>query len=303
MGIKKTRHKDSKKPSKGPRKAKPRKADTADRHALYEQSVQSTEFEYEFIDTNFQRIRQRVPKLLREDFCGTAQMCCEWVRGRDDNRAIGVDFDPEVLAWGRDHHVAALDEAQQKRVTLLQEDVQTVKAEPVDIVVAMNFSWQIFEQRDTLRRYFASVREALVDDGILFLDAFGGYEAFREMQEKTRHKGFTYVWDQASYDPITGHIVCHIHFHFNDGSKMKRAFTYEWRLWTLPEIREILLEAGFANVTVYWQTLDEDDEPSGDFEPAAHGEADAGWVCMRCRRSFGVQGPGAPTRHIQLKYL
>jgi len=61
---------------------------------------------------------------------------------------------------------------------------------------------------------------------------------------------------------------------------MKNAFTYEWRLWSLPEIREILLEAGFSNVTIYWQTSDEDDEPSGEFEPATHGEADAGWVCM-----------------------
>lgn len=280
MGIKKSRHKDSKKSAKAARTAKPRKADTADRHELYEKSVQSTEFEYEFINTNFERIRKRVPTLLREDFCGTAQMCCEWVRGRDNNSAIGVDFDPEVLAWGREHHIAGLTDDQQQRVTLMQEDVQKVVSEPVDIVVAMNFSWQIFEQRDQLRRYFASVRDALVDDGILFLDAFGGYEAFREMQEKTKHKGFTYVWDQASYDPITGHIVCHIHFNFNDGSKLKKAFTYEWRLWTLPEIREVLLEAGFANVTIYWQMSDEDDEPDGDFQPAAHGEADAGWVCM-----------------------
>jgi hypothetical protein len=169
---------------------------------------------------------------------------------------------------------------EQARVTLLQEDVLAVKTDPVDIVLAMNFSWQIFEERAVLRNYFASVRDSLGDDGILFMDSFGGYDAYREIEEKTRHKGFTYVWEQASFDPMSGHMVCHIHFHFNDGSKLKKAFTYEWRLYSLPEIRELLLEAGFANVTFYWQGWDEDDEPDGNFLPATKGEADPGWICM-----------------------
>jgi len=253
MNIKKTRHKDSRKAGKKKKSGKLRKADTSDRHLLYEQSVQATDFEYDFIDTNFKRIRGRKAKLLREDFCGTAQMCCEWVRGRADNQAVGVDFDPEVLAWSREHHIAALDPEQKARVTLLQDDVRAVKTDPVDIVLAMNFSWQIFEQRDVLRNYFSSVCDSLVDDGILFLDIFGGYEAYQELEEKTKHKGFTYVWEQESYDPVSGHMVCHIHFHFKDGSKMKKAFSYEWRLYGLPEVKEILLDAGFSNVTIYWQ--------------------------------------------------
>lgn len=280
MGIKKTRQKSSAKALKGKKRGKPRKADTADRHLLYEQSVQATEFEYEFIDTNFRRLRGRDATRLREDFCGTAQMCCEWVRGRAENHAIGVDFDPEVLDWSREHHIAALKPKQKSRVTLLQEDVRAVTTDPADIIVAMNFSWQIFKERDSLRDYFASVREGLVDDGVFFLDIFGGYDACRELEEKTRHKGFTYVWDQASFDPVTANLVCHIHFHFSDGSKIKKAFTYDWRLWTIPEVREILLEAGFSNVTVYWQGWDEDDEPSGEFLPATHGEADPAWICM-----------------------
>lgn len=282
MSTKKTQQKkELKNTGKGKKGKKPRKADLADRHALYEQSVQSTEFEYEFIDENFRRIRGRNATLLREDFCGTAQMCCEWVRGRAENQAVGVDLDPEVLEWGRKHHVDGLKPEQRARVRLLQEDVRKIKTDPVDIVVAMNFSWQVFEQRDMLRSYFASLRDSLVDDGILFLDAFGGYDAFRELKEKTKHKGFTYVWDQASYNPISGHMVCYIHFHFKDGSKLKKAFHYEWRLWTLPEVQEILQEAGFSKVTVYWQQWDEEeDEPSGIFEPATDGDADPGWICM-----------------------
>lgn len=280
MSIKKTRHKKSGKSAKQNKSNKPRKADSADKYVLYEQSVQSTEFEYEFIDDNFKRIRGRKAHLLREDFCGTAQMCCEWVRGRDSNHAIGVDLDADVLQWSREHHIAALALEEKARVTLLQEDVRAVKTDPVDIVLAMNFSWHIFEERSVLRDYFASVRDSLVDDGIMFLDCFGGYEAYQELEEKTKHKGFTYVWEQASFDPVTHHMVCHIHFNFNDGSKMKNAFTYEWRLYSLPEIREILLEAGFANVTIYWQGWDENDEPDGNFQPATRGDADPGWICM-----------------------
>jgi len=280
MNIKKTRHGKSGTTTAKGKPKKPRKADTADKHDLYEQSVQSTEFEYAFIDENFRRIRGRKAHLLREDFCGTAQMCCEWVRGRKSNHAIGVDLDAEVLQWSREHNIARLKPDQKARVTLLQEDVMTVKTDPVDIVLAMNFSWQIFEERAVLRSYLASVRDSLSDDGILFMDSFGGSDACREIEEKTRHKGFTYVWEQASYDPMSGHMVCHIHFHFNDGSKMKKAFTYEWRLYGLPEIREILLEAGFSNVTMYWQGWDENDEPDGNFQPATRGESDPGWICM-----------------------
>ena len=59
---------------------------------------------------------------------------------------------------------------------------------------------------------------------------------------------------------------------------MEKAFTYEWRLWTLPEIRELLEEAGFGRVTVYWEGTDEDGEGNGEFEPTTRGDADAGWI-------------------------
>ncbi len=280
MNIKKSRHKNAGKSAKASKSGKPSKADRADRHELYEQSVQSTEFEYEFVDSNFRRIRKREPQLLREDFCGTAQMCCEWVRARKTNRAIGVDLDAEVLQWGRERHIAALEASEQARVTLLNENVLTVHTEPVDVVMAMNFSWQVFQQRALLRDYFASVHAALADDGILFLDCFGGYDAYREYQEKTKHKGFTYVWDQASYDPISGRMQCHIHFNFNDGSRLKQAFSYDWRLYGLAELHDILLDAGFAHVTFYWQGWDEDDEPDGNFQPATRGDADPSWIAM-----------------------
>jgi hypothetical protein len=98
------------------------------------------------------------------------------------------------------------------------------------------------------------------------------------MSEKTKYDEFTYIWDQARYSPVTGEMLCHIHFKFPDGSKLKKAFSYDWRLWTLPEVREMLTDAGFERVTVYWEGTDEDGEGNGVFTPEEKGEADAGWI-------------------------
>ena len=273
MGSSK-KHRYRKKQKNGSR---PTMASKADRHKLYEQSVQCVEAEIDFVDETFEELRGRKARLLREDFCGTANTSCEWVRRRDDNRAISVDLDPEVLQWGRENNIAALDEDQKKRIDLRNENVLNVETENLDVVLSMNFSYWIFKKRPQMIEYFRRVHAALRDDGIYFLDAFGGYEAFQELKESTEYKKFSYIWDQAYYNPITGDCTCKIHFKFKDGSKLKDAFTYEWRIWTMPEIREMLEEAGFKS-TVYWEGADEDGEGNGEFTPTEEGEADAGWI-------------------------
>jgi cyclopropane fatty-acyl-phospholipid synthase-like methyltransferase len=265
-----------------PYRKKKSMAEKADRHVLYEKSVQNVASEYDFVSKTFRKLRGRRPRHIREDFCGTASMCCEWVRRSKKNTAIGVDIDPEVLAWGRQHNLSRLKPDERLRISLLQDDVFRVKTDqPVEAVLAMNFSYQLFMTRDKLGGYFRKVHEALGEDGILFMDAYGGYDAPREIKEKTRFKGFNYIWEQASYNPIDGKMRCHIHFTFPDGSKMKQAFSYEWRLWTLPELRELLDEAGFSKVTVYWEETDpETGEGAGVYSPATVGDADPGWVCF-----------------------
>jgi cyclopropane fatty-acyl-phospholipid synthase-like methyltransferase len=252
-------------------------AEKADRHVLYEKSVQCVESEIDFVDETFSELRERKARILREDFCGTANTSCEWVRRRRKNRAISVDLDADVLAWGQKHNVAKLKDAD-NRITLVNEDVLEARTEPADVVLAMNFSYWIFKQRQVMRAYFRRVRDSLTHDGIFFLDAFGGSDAYVEEKEKTKYKRFTYIWDQASFNPVNGDCVCHIHFKFPDGSKLRKAFSYTWRLWTLQEIREILEEAGFPRSTVYLQGSDDDGEGDGEFEPAERGDADPAWI-------------------------
>ena len=247
-------------------------------HDLYEESVQAVDSEVEFLDQTFLSLRGRKAISFREDFCGTASACCEWVRSSNDRYAIGVDIDAPTLEWGRKHRLSQLSEVDRARVKLLEDDVLTVETDPVDLIGAFNFSYYLFKDRDTLRQYFARCREALVDDGLFFLDAFGGPDAIEVQKEKTKFDNFTYVWDQAEFYPVTSRIVCHIHFKFPDGSKIKNAFTYDWRMWTLPEIRELLLEAGFSKVRVYWEGEDEDGEGNGEFSETETGDADLAWI-------------------------
>ena len=256
------------------------RAERADRHDLYQRSVQDVESEIDFVDEQFKRIRKRRALTLREDFCGTANSSCEWVRRRPGNRAIGVDLDQPTLDWGVQHNLSRLSPAQRERVLLLNRNVLDPGrgARGVDAVLAMNFSYWIFRTREELRAYFASVRKSLVADGLFFLDFYGGPDSLKITRERRDCGGFTYIWDQASYDSLTGDYTCHIHFAFPDGSRMRRAFTYHWRLWNLTEIRDLLAEAGFKRSTVYLEGDDGKGGGDGQFAPAKVGENCLAWL-------------------------
>ncbi|MBS3742936.1 MAG: class I SAM-dependent methyltransferase [Wenzhouxiangellaceae bacterium] len=260
----------------------------ADRHAYYEASVQDTESELEFVSETFEELTGRKLLSIREDFCGTGNTACAWVASGKKHTALGVDLDREVLDWGRAHHVAALKKGARDRVSLIHGDVLDTATEPVDAVLAMNFSYYLFTTRERLRDYFRAALAALKSDGVLFLDAFGGYEAHQELEERTEYDDFTYVWDQSDFNPIDQHMTCRIHFEFSDGSEWRDAFVYHWRLWTLPEIRELLLEAGAASATVYWEGTDEETgEGDGIYMPSEQGDADAGWIAYIVARPPG----------------
>jgi len=255
-------------------------ADQADRHDLYQQSVQDPEGEVDFICETWEKLRSRHPVFLREDFCGTALTACEWIRRHSDHVAIGIDLDPAVLAWGTQHNLATLEPSQQERIELLRDDVLTTMPGAADIVLAMNFSYFLFRERAVLRQYFANVYRGLEDDGIFFLDAYGGHEAPMVLTEPREYDGFTYIWDQSTFNPIDSRMTCLIHFEFPDASRLDSAFVYDWRLWTLPELTELLTEVGFAQVDVYWEGTDEESgEGNGIYAPTLVGDADPGWVC------------------------
>jgi len=251
-----------------------------DKHHYYQNSVQCVEAEIDFVESTFQSLKGRSANKLREDFCGTAQTACEWIGRSKDKQAWGVDLDSLVLQWGNAHNLAELSTEQRQRIHLLNEDVMSAAITGMDVVLAMNFSYFIFMERELMIHYFKSVRDSLQKNGVFFLDAFGGYEAAKELIEERECDGFTYIWEQATFNPINSQMQCYIHFVTDEGVRMDKAFDYYWRIWTLPEITEMLLTAGFKTAEVYWEGTDEKSgEGDGVYTRSKIGTADAGWVC------------------------
>lgn len=234
----------------------PRYSKKTDKHVLYQLAVQSADAEADFIDRAYRKAYGSTPTHFREDFCGTQLISCEWARMRPRNVAYGVDLHKATLAWGRRHNIARLSPRERARVHQIHADVRRVTRPKVHIVGAFNYSFFVFKERRDLVTYFKAVRRSLLPRGLFVCDAYGGWESQQVMKERTKIKGFTYVWDQAAYNPVNDHTRCHIHFKFKDGTTMKRAFTYDWRLWTLGEIRDALADAGFSSTSVYWEEDD-----------------------------------------------
>lgn len=250
------------------KKKKQTLADLADRHDCYQKSVQAPDFELEFFEQRYRQFSRKKPLILREDFCGTALAAVEWCKTDKERKAIGVDLCADTLAWARENNLKTAGKSVAQRVMLLNENVLDVETPAADIICAMNFSYCIFETRELLLKYFNNVRRSLNKKGVFFMDLLGGTATIDEVYEEREieDENFTYIWEQTSFNPITNHVHCYIHFEFDDGSTIDRAFEYSWRLWSIPEIKELLLEAGFSKVHVFWEKFIEDeDDPDSEY--------------------------------------
>ena len=259
-----------------PLKANPQSS--FDKYFYYHASVQSPENDVEFLNETYQKIRQQKPVSLREDFCGTFAISCEWAQLDPTYEAYGVDLDPEPIEYGQKVYWSQLSSQQKKRVHITQSNVLDPHLPKTDIVLAANFSYYIFKKRQELQRYFKNVRKTLNEKGLFVVDCFGGSGCQEPNEEETPHKGFSYYWDQDSYDPVTNHAVFYIHFKKKGEKKKRTSFTYDWRMWSIPEIREIMVEAGFKQTHVYWEGTDEDGEGDGVFTRVEQGEDCEAWV-------------------------
>ena len=267
------------KPSEGGKNKKAKyTAKSADKHLLYQLSVQSTEQEIEILEETFEERRDRKAISLKEDFCGTSLLACEWIKSDPERTAIGLDIDRPTLDWGIKNNVSRLGDAE-SRLTLLEQNVLEPTDPVHDICVGMNFSYFLFKKRDQLKAYFEAAYKSLNEEGIFFLDCYGGWESQQVMDEKRKQKGFDYIWDQADFNPVNNHVLNHIHFKFKDGSKMEKAFTYDWRLWSPAEIVELLEEVGFKEVDVLWEDEDDDGDGLGTHSAVLDVENQPGWLC------------------------
>jgi hypothetical protein len=255
------------------------------RYSYYENSVQTPEEHVKIYERMFQDIRQRKPFSLREDFCGTFLISCEWAKSNPERTALGLDLDPEPIEYGKKNGLRKLSPSIQKRVEIKLQDVCFETKRKFDIIGAANFSFNIFKTRELLKKYFTAAKNSLKPEGVFNVELAGGPGFITRTREQKTYqvKGlgkYTYYWDQKSYDPINCHGVYSIHFKTQDGIMHRDCFVYDWRIWSIPEIREIMLECGFKDVAVYWEPCDENGEGTDEFVQMEKGDNAYSWIAF-----------------------
>ncbi len=244
-----------------------------DRYALYELCVTNPLPLARFLHA----VHGRSPRTLGEDFSGSGALARAWASLGPRLRSIAIDHDAEPLS--RLHGI--------ERVTTEHRDVLRSRSR-VDILACTNFPIGYMHTRDALIRYLKHVRSRLNSHGILVCDLYGGSNAFTPGSYTQSLRGpdgtrIEYTWEQRDANPLTNRVLNAIHFRAREkGNATPRvfrdAFTYDWRLWSIPELSDAMRDAGFRHVETY-HTLGEAIEISsrssaGTIKPRAMSEND-----------------------------
>ena len=249
-----------------------------DKYFHYKESVQNPADDIRFFKRVYKSFFKKEPRIFREDFCGTFYIGRHWVRQCPENRAIVIDKNKEPVEYGLRHHFADLSDSEKARLTVLNKDVLEKNLPGAELITVSNFSYFIFQQRAEMLKYFKNVRKALADPGMFIVDAVGGPDCQGLSEEKTVCGNFNYYWDQNYFNPVTNESRFYIHFKRKGEKKRERVFSYKWRLWSLPELKDILKDAGFSQVHVYWEGSDKKGGGNGIFRKVKKGDPCETWV-------------------------
>jgi hypothetical protein len=261
-------------------------ADLMDKHECYHKSVQEPKAEITSLLNFYRNINSsrgikktkenkiindntdysdalKEPTVLREDFCGTAILCKEWVSRGALKVAYGIDIDASVIEYSRKHIIPSSVACE--RIDLYTGNVLTFdhsknSVETADIIAALNYGIFYFKQRRQLVQYFINCKKGLASNGILVCDMFGGAQCYEAKKMSIRHfPDFTYYFEQRSFDILTNTAKCYLHFQFKDNSWIKNAYSYDFRVYTPLEVRDCMEEAGFTDIHFWWtETFDQE---------------------------------------------
>ncbi len=272
---------------------------TPNRHELYELCVQSVEHLAPLI----RAIHGGRPRVLGEDFSGTGALSHRWVDSSPDARAIAVDLDAEALAFHGQHDRIAKHTGDVREISApcdalfvgnfsigylhtRGELVSYLKHARARLTQPKAGGQQSPGPQDS---HPAPFHDALdTPPGVFICDTYGGESAFtlggvhrpHPMPHQEGEPGgriCRYTWEQQSADPTTGMVTNAIHFRIERAGVIEHelfdAFVYQWRLWSVPELRDAMLEAGFASTQVYAKLADAvDDEGNAYAEPVTNAE-------------------------------
>jgi hypothetical protein len=257
-----------------------------DPYALYELCVTEPERVVRFIEA----VHGGTPRVLREDFSGTGALARAWAACSERRSAIAVDSDPAPLA--------RLQGTPRVRIVRARAESCRRKA---DVIAATNFPLGYFHDRAALVRYLRRVRASLSRGGVFVADMYGGADAFTPMTLKRTRRGpggerVEYTWEQRHADALSGLVLNTLSFRVWPARRSARAhptsprpsprvrvfpdaFVYHWRLWSIPELRDAVRDAGFATFDVYDELADAvDDDGRVYVSPVREGELERNWV-------------------------
>ena len=252
-------------------------------YLFYEAAVQSPEWQVHYLPVFHREALGTEAYSLREDFCGSGSIACEWARRSKKHKAVGIDLDPEPIEYAIGVNRHALKPDEQKRARFLCQNVLKVTTEKFDMIGAYNFSFYTFHERRTLLRYAKAAFQSLRTRGTFFLEMMGG-DGFMESLQEERVIEIPSVsvgkmiWEQHQYDPITAVSDFSIHFRLPRGDWMNDVFRYHWRLWGIRDVREILVEAGFKDTYVLWGELNENGEETREFLLQENADYQKAWI-------------------------
>jgi len=220
------------------------------RYDLYELAAQSPVAEAKFL----RAVHGAAPEILAEDFAGPAGIARAWVALDQNLRAVCTDVDPEPLEHARARAERDLHGDAAARLAFSMCDVLEAKGR-ADIVASLNFAVGELHTRAALLTYLRHVLMRLHPRGIFVCDTYAGPDALVpgrfDQKIDTDHGTITYTWRQVETDPLTHRVRNAMDFRLPDGSRMTDAFTYDWRLWSIPELRDACREAGFKRTQVF----------------------------------------------------
>lgn len=215
----------------------------ANKYELYTRALQDPKLEAEFLSSLKPRAR-----ILREDFCGTAEISFEWVANDQEKSALVVDIDPDPIKEIRNR--ANRTDSIEERIKFREADATQIRAPDVDIVTIPNSSVFLVKERDKLKQYFENIRSDLVPGGILVIDFFGGGFAQGNGKERLEFSDFSCIWEQDSFNYRNQEFKSSISFELDDGQVISNAFTYNMRLWSPRELGDVIADSGFSSYEV-----------------------------------------------------
>lgn len=236
---------------------------TLSRYDLYEMAVQAPSIQARFL----RAVHGGSPRVLGEDFCGPASIARAWLALDEDVRAIITDLDAEPLEHAERALDRALGGAAAGRMTINHGDVLSAKGR-ADVIASLNFAVCELRDRASLMTYLRSTLVRLEARGVLVADLYAGSSSLLRGTSSqtidTPDGPVVYTWEQREVDPLSGLVTCAMHFDGPGGQRLEDAFVYQWRLWSIPELRDAMREAGFASTEVhlgFGEALDENGDP------------------------------------------